>query len=313
MSAQGIIERLQVDGWAEIQRMVDEREPESVHLDFKLIEGGMSTPLSDADLGNIAKGVSAFANVEGGVLVLGVRAKGGGKQPDRADGIALLDNADAAKQQLERFLTTLTDPPVPGLRVLALPDPVQAPKGVLAVYAPQSEGGPHQAARGDGKARYFIRTSTNSEPAPHSILSGLFARRPSPKLGLSVRMSFDRQIVLYVFNEGRGLAENIMLRLSLLTTGNAQILSASPTTGPFWRRWEGNVLAMDHYPLILTHEQVIHSDDSSPAYHFSQQGYEHGVKLRARIDARGMRPVFVNEKCIQPSIDRVERLLTVSV
>jgi hypothetical protein len=308
VSAKAIIEVLERDGWAEVERMIREHEPESVHLDFKRIGGGVSTPLSEDDLGHVAKAVSAFANVEGGVLLLGVNAKGRGKEPDRADGVVHIGNLDGAAAQLDRLAATLTDPPVAGLRVRPIEDPNRAGFGVIAVYAPQSDGGPHQAARGDGEARYFMRTATNSQPAPHSILAGMFGRRPPPKLCLAVRVSFDRHIVLYVVNEGRGIAENVMLRLSILTADNSQILDTSPTPGPFWRKWQGNVLALDPYPLVMTHEQVIHGDDSSPAYHFSRHGYEEGIKLRVRIDARGMQPVFIHEKCIPPDINKTLRL-----
>jgi hypothetical protein len=292
VSATAIIDALERDGWSEVERMIGAREPETVHLDFKRIEGGVSTPLCDDDLGHVAKAVSAFANVEGGVLLLGVNAKGKGKEPDRADGVVHIEKVDAAAAQLERFAPTLTDPPVPGLRVRPIEDPNRPKAGVIAIYAPQSDGGPHQAARGDGKARYFMRTAANSEPMPHSILAGMFGRAPPPSLVLSARLNFERQIVLSVENRGRGLAENIMLRFTISTLDNGQVFSAQ-NTGPFWREWQPSVQVLGDYLHILTHDLVVHAADASPAWIFGENRFEEGFKINARVDARGMAPVLV--------------------
>ncbi len=60
-------------------RFVEDRQEEHLHLDFKTAEPRCSRE----DRKNLAEAVSGFANSDGGVIVWGVDARGGG--PDEAD------------------------------------------------------------------------------------------------------------------------------------------------------------------------------------------------------------------------------------
>jgi hypothetical protein len=298
MRAQQIIERLQADGWVEVARMVADEEPESLHLDFKCLEGLPGAPLSDKDLARVAKAASAFANVEGGVLILGIKTKEKGKgEPDRADSLAFVPNVQAAAGQLDRRVAALTDPPVPGLRVIPIQDPAHATRGILALYVPPSDGGPHQAGFGDVGSRYYIRTSTNSTPAPHSILVGMFGRHPQPSLRLGLSLSPAGEGSLFLINTGRGVADDVLVRASLHAGGTGtNLFAVNVTHGHGWEPRVGRPMYIralnlslttfskgPHYPAdasrILTFGNNVHPTDP--------------VKVSARIDSRHAMPVFV--------------------
>ena len=65
-------ERLKDDGWTLLEEWHREQEPETLHLEFKLKDDPIAAAIGDADRTNVAKTLSAFANTEGGLLVLGV-------------------------------------------------------------------------------------------------------------------------------------------------------------------------------------------------------------------------------------------------
>ncbi|MCE7895080.1 MAG: ATP-binding protein, partial [Sorangiineae bacterium PRO1] len=158
MSAKAIIERLEKDKWVEVERWVTDTEPEGVHLDFKR-RSATGDKFDDKELATVAKAMSAFANVEGGVLAFGVSTRPSAAGSDRVDKLITFPDFEKIANQVDRRIAGLTDPPVAGARVLPFEDPKNRGHGIVVVYVPDSESGPHQAAFGEGAARYFIRTS----------------------------------------------------------------------------------------------------------------------------------------------------------
>jgi Putative DNA-binding domain len=290
MSARDVWERLERDGWAELERWLEERAPEGLHLDFK--EKGRESPSFDeADLGRVAKAVSAFANVEGGVLVLGVRADGATRtDPDRVTAIPGVPDAEKALGLLERRLTGLTDPPVAGARVLAVREQRDAGRVVLAVMAPQSDGGPHRSVVGKEGDRYFMRVASNSLPAPHAILAGMFGRRPPPRLRLGVCREANGEGSIFVRNHGRGIARDVFVRLTIDDVHNQNIMLPAGVTG--WKRERPTRMrATPVYTHGLRGELPVHALDTVRIASFSQSDSGARVFISARIDAEGIEPV----------------------
>lgn len=289
MSARDVWERLEREGWTEVERWLEEREPEGLHLDFK--EKGREATFDENDLGRVAKALSAFANVEGGVLVIGVRAEGATRaDPDRVVAIPGVADADKALGVLERRLPGLTDPPVPGARAVAVRDPRDAGRVVLAIMAPQSDGGPHRSLVGKEGDRYFMRVASNSLPAPHSILAGMFGRRPPPRLRLGVCREANGEGSIFVRNLGRGIARDVFVRLTIDDVHRQNIMLPAGVTG--WKRERPTRMrATPVYMHGVRGELPLHALDTVRIASFAQSDSGARVFISARIDAEGMEPV----------------------
>lgn len=102
----------------------------------------------------VAKQVAAFANAEGGHIVLGVREQGG--EPVAAEGIEVED-VDQLILQLQQAVSARADPPVPSVRF----HPVEMGPGryVLIIAVPQSWTRPHQVDH-----QFPLRREAGKEP-----------------------------------------------------------------------------------------------------------------------------------------------------
>lgn len=222
MAAKGLFEQLLASQWEGLTTWVDNHEPESLHLDFK-IKSHHAPHFDDGDRSQLAVALSAFANTEGGVLVYGVSTSKEPKhEPDRAQRVVPVLGLGRFHRTAEEQIHTLTDPPVPGVRITSVAAPEAADSGVLAVYVPSSDGGPHRVLRAAEKCvdRYYMRTATSSVVMPHAMLAALFNRRTPPKLELVARIARhgnDRlDIHLFLRNRGRGAAERAALQLAVV-------------------------------------------------------------------------------------------------
>lgn len=79
-----VFDRLKAEGWPLVESWRQARESETLHLEFKLKTDPSTDAIEDEDKAEIARTLSALANTEGGLLVVGVDAGGGrGKGFDR--------------------------------------------------------------------------------------------------------------------------------------------------------------------------------------------------------------------------------------
>jgi hypothetical protein len=108
------IERADFDSIVEqdLRELVDGQVPEGLRIDYKLTL--YST--SDADKRELLKDISAFANSQGGHIVLGVEENAG--VATRLAGITGL-NPDAEMLRMEQVARTGLDPRISGLRFKA--------------------------------------------------------------------------------------------------------------------------------------------------------------------------------------------------
>jgi hypothetical protein len=185
-----LFERLSAEGWPLIEAWKNEREAETLHLEFKRKADPCSAEIEPKDMANVAQTLSAFANTEGGLLVLGVDAGGGSRHGfDRVTGLVPIANVERFGGSLERRLRAFTDPPIAGLMVRAIEKPGSGGAGVVAVHVPRSEAGPHRAAQATAETndRYYMRTAAGAQTIPHSLLAALFAFAAPPRLEFRAR------------------------------------------------------------------------------------------------------------------------------
>jgi hypothetical protein len=221
VSARGIFEHLERNGWSALDEWKQQHEPESLHLEFKQKVDPTRTPLDPLDKEKIAVALSAFANGEGGVLVYGISTddKGIKGVPDRVQDIAPIADVARFEARVETHVNQLVTPGIDRFRLLALDHPSGDGSGVLALYVPESDGGPHRATGASTAVndRYYMRAGTRSEPMPHGLLAERFGKRPPPKLRLIAKLDgagFNLGLHLRLRNDGRGAARQPALQFT---------------------------------------------------------------------------------------------------
>ncbi len=218
MSAAELFSNIIDAGWPGVEAWKEQQQLETLHLEFKQKARGPGPTPNDEDLDALATAMSAFANSEGGVLVFGVFARGQPKGlPDVVQSIVPLEQVQRFHGTIERQMAQFTDPPIAALQVRPIIKPDEPDKGVLVVYIPQSDAGPHRVARGSAKTqdRYYMRTAAGSINMHHALLATMFGRQPAARLYLNFHYNFAPhfpKVTVSIGNDGRGYADRPAVR-----------------------------------------------------------------------------------------------------
>jgi len=216
MSGRELFEDLERRGWPVVEEWTAANQAESLHLEFKKKETPTTSKLEDPDKDYLAKTLSGFSNVEGGLLVVGMNTKSVNGGADKLDAPIPIAGIDDFAGRVERNIATYTTPTIAGVMVRAIKEPGKH-CGVLAIYVPASDGGPHRASNASATIndRYFMRTAASTVNMPHALLEDRFGRRPPPRLRLGARLdgSVHLTLDLRLHNHGRGTARQVALRL----------------------------------------------------------------------------------------------------
>jgi Putative DNA-binding domain len=201
-----LFERLKAKGWPLVDEWIGRQEPEALHLESKTKANEKTPRLEDGDKSSIAKPLSGFANVEGGLLVIGIEARKSKDGVDCLHAAKEIADVEAFRTSVNEQLAHMTDPPIAGIDLHAVHNPAKPGAGVLAVYVPPSSGGPHRAtgASSNVNDRYYMRTSSSTVPIPHRLLATLFAFGAPPRLEFRARITQLQ----------RGMAPRVELRLA---------------------------------------------------------------------------------------------------
>lgn len=156
------------------------RIEENLNLDYKHIKA-----FDDADKVCIA--VSAFANGEGGLLVLGVKEDAiqdqKGNRIRVRPGAITWGEASLSRERVEQILLSRIHPPLDGVRVYPVRD--DQDRVVFLIDVPQSLSPPHQAP----DRKYYLRYNFENLPMEHYQIEALFGRRNRPDLRLGFAVS----------------------------------------------------------------------------------------------------------------------------
>lgn len=188
----------------DIQRLVDDCIPESRTLEYK---ENLNLSTEDGRI-RALRHVTAFANAQGGHLILGVLEKRddqGGKTgvPDRIVGVTT-SAIDEYISPLVNLLHDGVDPPLWGVE--HNPIPVDEKSYVIVFQIPRSLAAPH-AVRIGGGDRFFARTTNGKQPLDVASLRRAFLEPHS------VREAFQS------FRERR---------LALVTSGRSPLPKTQP-------------------------------------------------------------------------------------
>jgi hypothetical protein len=135
----------------------------------------------DAVLNELAKQLSAFANMGGGQIVYGVTNAG----TISGGGIArVIRGHQPTKEWLEGVIPTLTDYEITGFNVYeirpkASGSAIDPDKSLYVVDVPDSDRAPHQSKRDH---LYYVRLASRSQPAPHRLIEDIRNRARHPKI-----------------------------------------------------------------------------------------------------------------------------------
>jgi hypothetical protein len=198
-----IFDRINAGGWAEL---LDLRgQPEGPHLEAKRKEEPGTPKLSEKDRSSIAKAVSGMANADGGCLLFGVHA---GPDPAGIDRIHAPNPIEAVDQCLlstQQAVAAMLEPPISLCEVERVLEPGGGKSGIVLVYVPASDGGPHRVVTGPGEGRYYLRAGSNTEIMPHTTLADRFGRSARADLQLQVVVG-NGAVRIGLHNRGRGSA-----------------------------------------------------------------------------------------------------------
>lgn len=172
--AEDLFERIATQRIEAIHGMLREAKSEEAFLDFKQSgDQGRGKQLCDSDRKNLSKALSGFANADGGVIVWGVTAPSG-PSGDVASGLDPLVDCQAFAARIDDKVSWGTTPPVHGVISIAVPDG-SGTAGFVATLIPASAIGPHQST---DSHRYLVRAGSSFQPVTHSVLAGMFGRKP---------------------------------------------------------------------------------------------------------------------------------------
>lgn len=222
--AEEIFEKIFDQGEVAIDEFIQTRASEELFLDFKRsADHGRGTALHQADRSNLEKAVSGFGNSEGGVIVWGVDCSRDPNLGDVASAKIPIEQPARFKSWLEGVGSGLTVPAHGGLRHHAVTTATKK-EGFVVSLVPMSDHAPHQTTN---DKRYYMRAGSNFLPVPHAVLAGMFGRRPQPRVyntytlvppKLNLPNFIQVEIGLMLYNEGRGIAEQVFLNATVIST-----------------------------------------------------------------------------------------------
>lgn len=249
--AEDLFDRLVKGGEAEVLSFIAQPVTEELFLDYKRSgDNGAGTVLHQRDRANLAKAISGFGNSEGGIIIWGVDCRNDPSLGDIPTGPVPIQKSARFKSWLEQATTGLTVPPHAGVRHHAIPE------GFVVTLIPSGMHAPYQTV---GDFSYYIRSGSNFAKTPHAVLSGLFGRRPQPKIqhhyfaprapSIVAEGIVKTEIGVMLRNFGRGIGEDIFLNLSVTSHPgrNCQIIFQASEEE---KVWSGNLVLDRHMQMI---------------------------------------------------------------
>jgi len=140
---------------AAIKRAIDDREQESLQLEFKSAGAIGKSPQQKKE---ISKDVSAFANAIGGTIVYGIAESSEGA--GTAERIDTVDSREFPTEWLDQVINSTIQPKIPGIVIQTIKvDEQHGERVVHCITVPESTT-VHQAV----DRRYYKRTNGRIEP-----------------------------------------------------------------------------------------------------------------------------------------------------
>jgi len=257
---------------------------ESLNLDYKGIAAG-------ANPDKLSTVISAFANAEGGLLVLGVNEKEELDERSRVvrirPGRITWGPKSLTREKLESTLIDRVRPWVNGLRIHVIRN--EAGEAVFLVDVPQSMRPPHQAF----DKKYYLRYNFQNLAMDHHQIEDLFFRRLRPRIRPELEiLNFaqdESTITMRVglSNEGSAIGKHVLFFGEFLNCANVKkmdvdlFLTVEPIDGreQSFRVSYLSPVAVVH-PRMVNYAGVLEVDLSGPLVISSLIGAEEAPTTR---------------------------------
>lgn len=175
--AKELFERFMSDKEKAIDWFVEERETETLFLDFKTsANGGNSAHLDNKDKATYAKAISGFGNSEGGVIVWGVDCRKDKGGTDAVVGRNPIVNPRRFAAHLNDLTKGRTIPPHNQVENEFFEAGSEG-KGYVISYIPKCDFSPLQTVN---RRDFYVRIGSSFEKASHAYLASQFGKRPQP-------------------------------------------------------------------------------------------------------------------------------------
>lgn len=187
---------------------------EDLHLDCKV------WPAKEEDGQRvIAKAACGFANGDGGVIVVGMKAKAGPNKddPDQIQAAEPVVDTTLVKTKIQDWIGQLVEPGIASVRVNEINEPAGSRSGFVTALVPPTDGSPCRS-RKDWK--FYQRISSGTYPMEYFQIADMFGKRQRPVLELHlVEVPVEgtgenrcRIFQLGIKNSGRAIAKYPSLR-----------------------------------------------------------------------------------------------------
>jgi len=239
-----------------LEDLVLQKARESLHVEFKA-----SGDYTNGGCAKTAKAISAFANSDGGVLILGVSEDRKGK----VGCIAGLDPlpSKVKKEGLQQRLWSLVAP-WPERTYIEDVD-VGNGTNVFLIDVPGNHYPPVQV---DKTGTYYFRLNAVSEPMPHYMVQNAFNKGRDPSL----------ELITHIFGcqaDVGGGRERAFLRITVRNTGRAAATEFVAHVGRLHS--VGRIMEIEpHTGKFLSVGGSVHPDTQEPAV---QANFEHPIYL----------------------------------
>lgn len=250
---------LRLQDVAELQGLIGKTE--DLYLDCKI------WPQNENDAQRIvAKALCGFANADGGIIVIGLEAKGGTSKdaPDVIQRAIPVLDAIAVKSRIEGLIGDLVEPRVAGVRLAAVLAPPDPRSGFVLVAVPPHNGLPCRTRK---TRDFYQRISSGTYPMEYFQIADMFGKRHRPELHLWLEdgpperwnESWRREFTLGIENRGRAVAKFPIIRFKgqgIIVSndgidGNGRFGLPRRPTEPGWVVFGGGADDVNHPGTLL--------------------------------------------------------------
>ncbi|KPU63033.1 hypothetical protein EP1X_05645 [Thermococcus sp. EP1] len=163
----------------DIKRLVENNVEENMYLEFKK---ELPRPAN-----KIVKEVVAFANAEGGELVIGIE-----EQNSTAARLTPIEKRPGIKEQIAQVIDTNTDPKLEGYEIIVIDDENDNSKAYVVVRVKKSPKAPHMDT---STRKYYIRRGNRTDSMLDSEVRALLFRRGIMR-NLLIEIESNKELII---------------------------------------------------------------------------------------------------------------------